>query len=62
MSDEELAEFILHNCDNPMPEVNQDMCDLCEKYEDEKAECEDNSCKKAIINWLQSEVEDLNER
>lgn len=58
MSHEELAEFILNNCDNPMQEVNEDMCDYCEKYEDEKAECNYDRCKKAIVKWLQLEVEE----
>ena len=59
MSDEELAEFIINNCDNPISQKNDDMCDYCEKYEDEKtAECDSDGCKKAIAKWLQSEVEE----
>ena len=58
MSDEELAEFIINNCDNPISENNEDICDYCEKYEDEAAECDKEGCKKAIVKWLQSEVEE----
>ena len=59
MSDEELAEFIINTCDNPISQKNDDMCDYCEKYEDEKtAECDSDGCKKAIAKWLQSEVEE----
>lgn len=57
MSDEELAEFILKNCDNPISEVNEDMCDFCDNSEGE-SECDDESCKRAIVKWLQSEVEE----
>lgn len=58
MTDEELAEFIIKNCDNPISEKNEDMCDYCKKYEDEAAECDKEGCKKAIVKWLQSEVEE----
>lgn len=58
MNIEELAEFIINNCDNPVSENNEDMCDYCEKYEDKAAKCDKESCKKAIVNWLQSEVEE----
>ena len=59
MSGEELAEFIINNCDNPISQKNDDMCDYCEKYEDEKtAECDREGCKKAIVKWLRSEVEE----
>lgn len=57
MSDEELANYIMNNCDNPISEKNNDMCDFCEKYEDELAKCDREGCKKAIVKWLQSEVE-----
>lgn len=58
MSSEELAEFIINNCDNPISEKNEDMCDYCEKYEDEATECDREGCKKAIVKWLQSEVKE----
>ena len=29
-SDEELAEFWLKSCDNPIMEFNEDICDLCD--------------------------------
>lgn len=54
----ELAEFILENCDNPLSEANDDMCYYCKNFEDETQECNEDSCKKAIIKWLQSEVEE----
>lgn len=57
MSDEELAEYLLNSCDNPIMEFNEDMCDLCDIYESGR-QCDDLYCKKAIVNWLQSEVEE----
>lgn len=58
MSDGELAEFILNNCDNPISENNEDICDYCEEYEDKEAECYKEGCKKAIVKWLRSESEE----
>ena len=59
MSDEEFAEFWLKSCDNPIMEFNEDICDLCDIYENESGEkCDDDYCKKAILKWLQSEVEE----
>lgn len=58
MTDEELAEFIINNCDNPISEKNEDVCEYCEKYEDKEAECDEEGCKKAIVKWLQSESEE----
>lgn len=60
MSDDELAEFIVKSCDNPMLEKNEDMCDFCDKYEDEKAECNEEECKMAVVKWLKSEAEENN--
>ena len=57
MSDEELAEFLLNGTDNPMYEKNEDVCDYCEKCDDENALCSEDGCKNAIVKWLQSEVE-----
>ena len=57
MSDSEIAEFILKNCDNPMSDVNEDMCDFCNIYGENEG-CDNDSCKKAILNFLQSEVEE----
>lgn len=56
MNDEEMAEFILGNCENPLSQENDEMCDYCENFE--TLECSEDSCKKAIINWLQQEVEE----
>lgn len=58
MNIEELAEFIINNCDNPIYEKNEDMCDYCEKNDDEAAKCDKEGCKKAIAEWLQSGVEE----
>ena len=58
MNIEELAEFIINNCDNPISEKNEDMCDYCEKNDDEAAKCDKEGCKKAIAEWLQSGVEE----
>lgn len=49
-----LAEYLLKCCDNPLFEVNEDMCDFCDK--DDGSECDDCSCMKAIIKGLDSEV------
>ena len=57
MSDEEIADFILKNCDNPISEVNEDMCDFCSIFEEDKG-CDSDYCKNALLKWLQSEVEE----
>ena len=57
MSDEEFAEFWLKSCDNPIMEFNEDICDLCVICEN-SVQCDDEFCKKAIVKWLQSEVEE----
>lgn len=58
MSDEEFAEFWLKHCDNPIMEFNEDICDLCDIYENESGEkCDDDYCKNAIVKWLRSEAE-----
>lgn len=59
MSDEEFAEFWLKSCDNPIMEFNEDICDLCDIYENESGEkCDDGYCKNAIVKWLRSEAEE----
>lgn len=57
MSDAEIADFILKNCDNPISEVNEDMCNFCNIYEEDKG-CDSDYCKNALLKWLQSEVEE----
>lgn len=52
---ESLAEYLLKCCDNPIYEVNEDMCDFCDKY-DSGQDCNECSCIKAIIKGLDSEV------
>ena len=56
MSDEEMAEYLLKSCENPMMEVNEEICDFCNIYEEDKR-CNDDYCKNAILKWLHSEVE-----
>lgn len=56
MSDEGLAEFIMKNCDNPLHENNEDMCDYCPVYSDNAKACEDEDCKNAIIRWLKEQA------
>lgn len=50
-----LAEYLLRCCDNPLFEVNQDMCDFCDNCDGER-ECDECSCLNAIIKGLDSEV------
>ena len=57
MSDEQLAEFILKNCDNPLTENNEDMCDYCPAYSDNDKACAGEYCKNAIMSWLKEETE-----
>ena len=57
MSDEEFAEFWLKSCDNPIMIYNEDICYLCDIYEG-SVQCDGEYCKKAIVKWLQSEVEE----
>lgn len=54
--DEELAEYLLKSCENPMMEVNEGICDFCNIYEEDKS-CNDDCCKNAILKWLQSDIE-----
>lgn len=49
-----LADYLLKCCDNPLSELNEDMCDFCDKP-DERA-CDEDSCLNAIIKGLDSEV------
>lgn len=50
-----LADYLLKCCDNPISELNEDMCDFCDKYDTEQA-CDEDSCINAIIKGLDSEV------
>ena len=60
MSDEEFAEFWLKHCDNPIMNFNEDICDLCDIYGNESDEkCDDDYCIKAIVKWLQAEVNSM---
>ena len=55
MNVEELAEYIFANCDNPLCECNQDMCDICE-VNDSGEECKEEYCIKALVKMLNTEV------
>lgn len=52
---ETLAEYLLKCCDNPICEVNEDMCDFCDKCDSDQ-QCDKDSCLNAIIKGLDSEV------
>lgn len=52
MSDEELAEFILHYCDNSVSDLNEEICHFCENGYD--------GCKPVILKWLQQVKEASN--
>ena len=55
--DEELAEYNLKKSDNPMYEIDDDVCECCSEWNKDEYHCDDNNCKKAIVCWLQKEVE-----
>lgn len=55
MTVEELAEYIFANCDNPLCECNEDMCELCECFDNDK-ECDEEYCIKSLVKMLNSEV------
>ena len=50
-----LAEYLLKCCDNPISDLNQDMCDFC-AISDTEQECNECHCIDAIVKWLDSEV------
>lgn len=54
---ESLAEYLLQSCDNPLSETNEDMCDFCD-ISSNGGQCDDESCKQAILKGLDSEVEE----
>lgn len=60
MSDEELAEYILKKSDNPMYEICDDVCECCSEWNKDDYHCDDDNCKKAIVCWLQKEMEKEN--
>ena len=47
MTDEELVEFLRFGF------VPITICDLCEKIVASESACNDNSCRKALMKWLQ---------
>lgn len=51
MTDEELAEFLMFGL------VPIKICDLCENIVASEAACNDNSCRKALMKWLQQPAE-----
>ena len=51
MSDEELVEFLRFGF------VPINICDLCEKIIASESACNDNSCRKALMKWLQQPCE-----
>ena len=57
MTDEELAEFILKNCDNPLHTFNDEMCDRCPVDDNPAAHCHEELCKEAIVRWLKENVQ-----
>ena len=58
MSDEELAEFILKTCDNPMYETGDYICEHCIGWDKDDHRCNDENCKQAIEKWLKEENND----
>ena len=53
-SKESLAEYLLKSCDNPLFELDQDMCDFCELSDCD--DCTEERCLNAIIKALDSQV------
>ena len=51
MTDKELAEFLRFGF------VPIKICDLCEKIVASESACNDNSCRKALMKWLQQPCE-----
>ena len=54
---ESLAEYLLQSCDNPLSETNEYMCDFGDISNTDN-QCDDESCKQAILKGLDSEVEE----
>ena len=54
-SKETLAAYLLKCCDNPLCEVNEDMCNFCDISDTQP--CDSENCLKAIIKGLGREIE-----
>ena len=53
-SKETLAEYLLKACDNPICELDEEMCDFCELSDCD--DCTEERCLNAIIRALDSQV------
>lgn len=51
-----LAEYLLQSCDNPLSEIDDGMCGLCNIQTDD-VQCNEKSCLQAIMKGLDSEVD-----